>query len=191
MGKPFSGKHVCPFGGLSHYPIVHFLASRFFTKFSFRIWETMYGVACMRPKKFRKLPSARRIFPKVFRRSHFWTSNSCPFSQEFFESCAKSFRNITKLIYVIVMYLWEHNGHMFLREGKSHFLAPKKTWKKAPTLHVVVFFVINNNDNKMITIRRILRGSFGMWNFHMILNVISACDAIIILLDDNKNDNKW
>ena len=34
----------------------------------------MYGAVTRVLKKFRKLPSARRIFPKVFRRSDFWTS---------------------------------------------------------------------------------------------------------------------
>jgi hypothetical protein len=34
----------------------------------------IYGVAHLVPKKFRKLPRAARFFPKVFRRSHFWTS---------------------------------------------------------------------------------------------------------------------
>jgi hypothetical protein len=34
----------------------------------------MHGQGTSVLKKFRKLPSARRIFPKVFRRSHFWTS---------------------------------------------------------------------------------------------------------------------
>ena len=53
---------------------VHFFARRFLPIFIFRICESIYGLACMRPKKFRKLPSTRRIFQKVFRRSHFWTS---------------------------------------------------------------------------------------------------------------------
>ena len=61
------------------------------------MFESIYDVMQCVPKKFRKLPSARRIFPKVFRRSHFWTSNSCPFPGKFFESCANSFRNITNL----------------------------------------------------------------------------------------------
>jgi hypothetical protein len=36
--------------------------------------HTIYGLAHLVPKKFRKLPSAARFSPKVFRRSHFWTS---------------------------------------------------------------------------------------------------------------------
>ena len=76
---------------------VHFLARSFWHIFIFIMFESIYDVMQCVPKKFRKLPSARRFFPKVFRRSHFWTSNSCPFPENFFESCANSFRNITNL----------------------------------------------------------------------------------------------
>jgi hypothetical protein len=88
--KPFSGKHVCPnsahqipdFGAFWH-PIVHFVARRFLPIFIFRCYESIYGVMTLVPKKFRKLPSARRIFPKVFRRSHFWTSILVHFLRNF------------------------------------------------------------------------------------------------------------
>ena len=89
------------------------------------------------------------------------------------------------------MYLWEHNGHMFLREGKSHFLAPKKTWKKAPTLHVVVFFVINNNDNKMITFAKFQQESFATVACRMLNGVGQIDDIAPNPLDDNKMITKW
>ena len=59
--------------------IAHFLSRRYLHFLLFTFFESIYDVIACVPKKFRKLPSARRIFPKVFRRSHFWTSNSCPF----------------------------------------------------------------------------------------------------------------
>jgi hypothetical protein len=43
----------------------------------------MYGVIYNDPKKFRKLPSARRIFPKRFRGFDFWTYFLCPFLKIF------------------------------------------------------------------------------------------------------------
>jgi hypothetical protein len=63
-----------------------FSSRRFWINMDANIFKSIYDVRKQVPKKFRKSPSARRIFPKVFRRSHFWTSNSCPFSQKFFES---------------------------------------------------------------------------------------------------------
>jgi hypothetical protein len=44
---------------------------------------TIYALTKMPPKKFRKLPSARRICTKVFRRSHFWTFFLSIFSKFF------------------------------------------------------------------------------------------------------------
>jgi len=88
-------------------------------------FHSIYGLSIIDPKKFRKTPSARRIFPKVFRRSRFWTSMMSIF-QNFFDSCANSNRKITKLIYVIIGKKEEHNGHMFFMGAKSEFLAPKK-----------------------------------------------------------------
>ena len=51
----------------------------------------------------------------------------CPFSQNFFDSCANRIEKITKLFYKFCYKKREHNGHMFLMGAKSHFLAPKKT----------------------------------------------------------------
>jgi hypothetical protein len=45
--------------------------------------DTMYGLSFNRLKKFRKSPSAARFFPKVFRRSHFWTSILVHFLKNF------------------------------------------------------------------------------------------------------------
>ena len=56
----------------------------------------IYGPVRMRPKKFRKTPSARRIFPKVFRRSHFWTYFSCPFLKTFSTLVQIRIEKITK-----------------------------------------------------------------------------------------------
>ena len=96
-GETFSQKTRLAENGTSNghfYPKmgtnVHFSARRFWINSYADIFKSIYHIEKCVLKKFRKLPSARRIFPKVFRRSHFWTSNSCPFSQKFFESCAKS-----------------------------------------------------------------------------------------------------
>jgi hypothetical protein len=62
----------------------------------------IYGVPNNGLKRFRKLPSNARIFPKGFRRSHFRTSFLSIF-QNFFDSCANSKRKITKLFYEIFM----------------------------------------------------------------------------------------
>ncbi len=59
--------------------------------------HSIYGLKIIDPKKFRKTPSARRIFPKVFRRSRFWTSMMSIF-QNFFDSCANSNRKNNKII---------------------------------------------------------------------------------------------
>jgi hypothetical protein len=84
IGKTFFWKTRLPKFGTSkprfRHPIMHFVARRFLPIFIFRGYESIYGVMTLVPKKFRKTPSARRIFPKVFRRSHFWTYFSCPFS---------------------------------------------------------------------------------------------------------------
>ena len=54
--------------------IRHFFAWTFLNILNVNIFESILHVDNCVLKKFRKLPSARRIFPKVFRRSHFWTS---------------------------------------------------------------------------------------------------------------------
>ena len=54
--------------------IGHFFAWTFLNILNVNIFESILHVDNCVLKKFRKLPSARRIFPKVFRRSHFWTS---------------------------------------------------------------------------------------------------------------------
>ena len=59
------------------------VARSFLLIFIFRFYESIYGLDASVPKKFRKLPSARRIFPKVFRRSHFWTSILVHFLRNF------------------------------------------------------------------------------------------------------------
>jgi len=45
--------------------------------------RTIYGLSVNILKKFRKSPSAARFFPKVFRRSHFWTSILVHFLKNF------------------------------------------------------------------------------------------------------------
>jgi len=45
--------------------------------------HTIYGLSVNILKKFRKSPSAARFFPKVFRRSHFWTSILVHFLKNF------------------------------------------------------------------------------------------------------------
>ena len=57
----------------------------------------MYGLSNNGPKKFRKTPSARRIFTKRFRGFDFWTSLMSIF-QNFFDSCANSNRKNNKNI---------------------------------------------------------------------------------------------
>ena len=81
FGKTHSWKTGSPVWGTvaQRFPVfcsnnVHFLARSFWHIFIFILFESIYDVIACVPKKFRKLPSARRIFPKVFRRSHFWTS---------------------------------------------------------------------------------------------------------------------
>ena len=46
---------------------------------------------------------------------------------KFFRVLCKSNRNITKLIYVIIVKKREHNGNMVWMGANSDFLAPKKT----------------------------------------------------------------
>ena len=53
--------------------------------------------------------ATRRISQKCFVDLIFG-HHRCPFSQKFFESCANSFRNLTKLIYIIKGKKEEHNG---------------------------------------------------------------------------------
>ena len=48
-------------------------------------------------------------------------------SWKFFRVLCKSNRNITKLIYVIIVKKREHNGHTKKWMRKSHFWRPKKT----------------------------------------------------------------
>jgi hypothetical protein len=60
-----------------------FFARRFLNIKMFVDFCSIYHVGESVLKKFRKLPSARRIFPKVFRRSHFWTSILVHFLKNF------------------------------------------------------------------------------------------------------------
>ena len=105
VAQRFRWKHSvwCPYFGKTHFPKtrlteigtvaqrfpafcsnnVNFLAWRFWHFFIFIIFKSIYNVIKCVPKKFRKLPSARRIFPKVFRRSHFWTSILVHFLENF------------------------------------------------------------------------------------------------------------
>ncbi len=59
-------------------------------------------------KKFRKTPSAARFCAKGFEGIDFWTS-FMSISWKFFDSCANSFRNLTKLIYGIRCKKEEHD----------------------------------------------------------------------------------
>ena len=54
-----------------------------FCKHDFTNRDTINGLVFFAPKKFRKIPSARRICTKVFRRSHFWTFFLSIFSKFF------------------------------------------------------------------------------------------------------------
>ena len=54
-----------------------------FCKNGFTKREIINGLVFFGPKKFRNLPSARRICTKVFRRSHFWTFFLSIFSKFF------------------------------------------------------------------------------------------------------------
>jgi hypothetical protein len=68
---------------------VHFLAWSFWYFYFYDFYVSIYDVVHHGPKKFRKLPSNARFFPKRFRHVHFWTYFSCPSSGNFFDSCAK------------------------------------------------------------------------------------------------------
>jgi hypothetical protein len=81
----------------------------------------------MRPKKFRKTPSARRIFPKVFRRSHFWTYLSCPFLKTFSTLVQIRIEKITKLFNQLCIKKREHNAALKKRHHDGAFFGPKKT----------------------------------------------------------------
>jgi hypothetical protein len=81
----------------------------------------------MHPKKFRKLPSARRIFPKVFRRSHFWTYFSCPFLKNFSTFVQIRIEKITKLFNQACIKKREHNAALKKRHHDGAFFGPKKT----------------------------------------------------------------
>lgn len=53
--------------------IVHFLAWRFWYFYFYVFYVSIYDVVQCGPKKFRKLPSNARFFPKGFRHVHFRT----------------------------------------------------------------------------------------------------------------------
>ena len=75
---------------------VNFSLDEFVKNHKLQNHHCIYGPVRMRPKKFRKTPSARRIFPKVFRRSHFWTYLSCPFLKTFSTLVQIRIEKITK-----------------------------------------------------------------------------------------------
>ena len=56
---------------------VHFLAWSFWYFYFYIFYVSIYDVVHHGPKKFRKLPSNARFFPKRFRHVHFWTYFSC------------------------------------------------------------------------------------------------------------------
>ena len=89
--------------------------------------RSCYGVAANRPKKFRKLPSARRIFTKVFRRSHFWTYFSCPFLKIFSTLVQIRIEKITKMFNQVCIKKREHNAALKKRHRGGQVLGPKKT----------------------------------------------------------------
>ena len=66
---------------------------------------------------------------------------SCPFSENFLTLVQIRIEEITNLIYVIIVYLWEHNGHIKYWSKKSDFLGPKKSdmWRAFdPKLPILV-----------------------------------------------------
>jgi hypothetical protein len=66
-----------------------------FRKIGFAFHQTINGVVFFAPKKFRKLPSAASSLHKSISSISFLDIDSCPFSQKFFDFCAKSNRKIT------------------------------------------------------------------------------------------------
>lgn len=91
-----------------------FCTSRWNLKYTtHHFYHCIYGLSTNVPKKFRKTPSNARIFPKVFRRSRFWTSFMSIF-WKFFDSCANlNRRNNNFNLYntcVIIRPLWSHKG---------------------------------------------------------------------------------
>ena len=78
-GLPLFGTSTPRFGA----QMCIFFARRFWNLNNLVAFHTIYHVGESVLKKFRKLPSARRIFPKVFRRSHFWTSILVHFLRNF------------------------------------------------------------------------------------------------------------
>jgi hypothetical protein len=87
----------------------------------------MHGHARVHPKKFRKLPSARRIFPKVFRGLDFWTYFSCPFLKIFSTLVQIRIEKITKLFNQPCNKKREHNAALKKRHHGGAFFGPKKT----------------------------------------------------------------
>ena len=76
--------------------LYYFLSRAIWTFHIRAIFPHHHGLRIFVPKKFRKLPSAARFFPKVFRRSGFWTFFLSIF-WNFFDSCAKFFDKNNKI----------------------------------------------------------------------------------------------
>ncbi len=86
--------------------IVHFSAWSFWHIFNSIYNESIYHAVKCDPKKFRKLPSAVRFFPKVFRRSRFWTSIFVHFLK-IFSSLVQSRIKNNKIYFMNCMYKYE------------------------------------------------------------------------------------
>jgi hypothetical protein len=89
--------------------------------------RSCYGVATNRPKKFRKLPSARRIFPKVFRGLCFWTYFLCPILKNFSSLVQIRIEKITKIFNQVCIKKREHNAALKKMHHGGQFFVPKKT----------------------------------------------------------------
>ena len=134
IGKTFFRKTRLPKFGTSKprfrrilAPNRAFCCQKIFAHFYFQMLREHIWCHDIGAEKVPQITQRASNFPKSLSSISFLDIDSCPFSQEFFESCAKSNRNITKLFYVIIVKKREHNGHRKKWMIKSHFWAPKKT----------------------------------------------------------------
>jgi len=87
----------------------------------------MYGLTNVRPKKFRKLPSAARFLRKKVSPYRFLDILFMSISQKFFDFCANSNRKITKLFNQVCVKKREHNAALKKRHHEGRFFGQKKT----------------------------------------------------------------
>jgi hypothetical protein len=116
-----------------------FGVSRWNLKYTtYYFYHCIYGLLQYVPKKFRKTPSNASNFPKVFRRSHFWTS-ILSISWKLFESCANSNRINNKINLWNKSEKWKHNGNNNQWHQKMRFFGPKKWHVTYPKKHIFWF----------------------------------------------------